>query len=187
MLSGDITQRARRRQFAAARAFIERLSLPGWRCPATTTFPCSMCLPARSIRMATKRALGAVLEPVFENPGLLAIGVNTTRPRRRKDGEISEAQIARVAQRRQARPGQLRVVVAHHPVRAKVESDVHNLLFGRERALAAWTQAGVDLILGGHIHLPYVMPILADRPTAGWVAQAGTTCSWRVRGKVPIR
>ena len=130
-----------------------------------------------------KRALGAVLEPVFENPGLLAIGVNTTRPRRRKDGEISEAQIARVAQRlRQARPGQLRVVVAHHPVRAKVESDVHNLLFGRERALAAWTQAGVDLILGGHIHLPYVMPILADRPTAGWVAQAGTTCSWRVRG-----
>ena len=83
------------------------------------------------------------------------------------------------------RPGQLRVVVAHHPVRAKVESDVHNLLFGRERALAAWTRAGVDLILGGHIHLPYVMPILADRPTAGWVAQAGTTCSWRVRGKVP--
>ena len=43
----------------------------------------------------------------------------------------------------------------------------------------------MDLILGGHIHLPYVMPILADRPTAGWVAQAGTTCSWRVRGKVP--
>ena len=84
-----------------------------------------------------KRALGAVLEPVFETPGLLAIGVNTTRPRRRKDGEISEAQIARVEQRlRQARP-QLRVVVAHHPVRAKVESDVHNLLFGRERALAA--------------------------------------------------
>ena len=79
------------------------------------------------------------------------------------------------------------MVVAHHPVRAKVESDVHNLLFGRERALAAWTQAGVDLILGGHIHLPYVMPILADRPTAGWVAQAGTTCSGACGARCPIR
>ena len=128
-----------------------------------------------------------MLEPVFENPGLLAIGVNTTRPRRRKDGEISEAQIARVAQRlRQARPATAGGGGASSGA-AKVESDVHNLLFGRERALAAWTQAGVDLILGGHIHLPYVMPILADRPTAGWVAQAGTTCSWRVRGKVPTR
>lgn len=187
VLSGDITQRARRRQFAAARAFIERLSLPVLAVPGNHDIPLFNVF-ARVLNPYGnyKRALGAVLEPVFENPGLLAIGVNTTRPRRRKDGEISGAQIARVAQRlRQARPGQLRVVVAHHPVRAKVESDVHNLLFGRERALAAWTQAGVDLILGGHIHLPYVMPILADRPTAGWVAQAGTTCSWRVRGKVP--
>ena len=137
--------------------------------------------------MATKRALGAVLEPVFENPGLLAIGVNTTRPRRRKDGEISEAQIARVAQRlRQARPGNCgwwwRIIRC-----GPRSSPTCTTCCSGASALAAWTQAGVDLILGGHIHLPYVMPILADRPTAGWVAQAGTTCSWRVRGKVPTR
>jgi 3',5'-cyclic AMP phosphodiesterase CpdA len=133
-----------------------------------------------------KRALGAVLEPVFENDGLLAIGVNTTRPRRRKDGEISGGQIARVAQRlRQARPGQLRVVVAHHPVRAKVESDLSNLLIGREHALDAWKQAGVDLVLGGHIHLPYVLPLDPSAPAGGWIVQAGTACSHRVRGNVP--
>ena len=51
------------------------------------------------------------------------------------------------------------MVVAHHPVRAQVESDRFNLLIGRERALSAWGQAGVDLILGGHIHLPYVLPV----------------------------
>ncbi len=166
VLSGDITQRARRGQFAAARKFIERLSLPVLAVPGNHDIPLFNVL-ARALNPYGnyKRALGAVLEPVFESDGLLAIGLNTTRPRRHKDGEISGGQIARVAQRlRQARPGQLRVVVAHHPVRAKVESDLSNLLIGRERALQAWGEAGVDLVLGGHIHLPYVLPL---RPEAG--------------------
>lgn len=187
VLSGDITQRARRAQFAAARKFIERLSLPVLAVPGNHDIPLFNVF-ARVLNPYGnyKRALGAVLEPVYETPGLMAIGVNTTRPGRRKDGEISDAQIARVAQRlRQARPGQLRIVVAHHPVRAKVESDLSNLLIGRERALAAWGQAGVDLILGGHIHLPYVLPLTAAGQPAGWIVQAGTTCSRRVRGSVP--
>ena len=187
VLSGDITQRARRGQFAAARKFIERLSLPVLTVPGNHDIPLFNVF-ARALNPYGnyKRALGPVLEPVFENAGLLAIGVNTTRPRRRKDGEISGSQIARVAERlRQAKPGQLRIVVAHHPVRAKVESDLSNLLIGRERALEAWAQAGVDLVLGGHIHLPYVLPLNPATASGGWVVQAGTTCSRRVRGNVP--
>jgi len=187
VLSGDITQRARRAQFAAARRFIERLSLPVLAVPGNHDIPLYNVF-ARALNPYGnyRRALGAVLEPVFETPGLLAVGINTTRPRRHKDGEISDAQLARVAQRlRQARPGQLRVVVAHHPVRAKVESDLSNLLNGRERALAAWAQAGIDLVLGGHIHLPYVLPLSSANGPAGWIVQAGTACSRRVRGSVP--
>jgi len=187
VLSGDITQRARRAQFAAARRFIERLSLPVLAVPGNHDIPLYNVF-ARALNPYGnyRRALGTVLEPVFETPGLLAVGINTTRPRRHKDGEISDAQIARVAQRlRQARPGQLRVVVAHHPVRAKVESDLSNLLNGRERALAAWAQAGIDLVLGGHIHLPYVLPLSSANGPAGWIVQAGTACSRRVRGSVP--
>ncbi|MEN5160670.1 metallophosphoesterase family protein [Achromobacter spanius] len=187
VLSGDITQRARRSQFAAARRFIERLALPVLAVPGNHDIPLfNVFLRALNPYGNYKRALGPILEPVFENDGVLAIGVNTTRPKRHKDGEISDAQIGRVAQRlRQARPGQLRIVVAHHPVRAKVESDLSNLLIGREQALAAWAQAGVDLVLGGHIHLPYVLPLTAPTGSAGWIVQAGTTCSHRVRGSVP--
>jgi 3',5'-cyclic AMP phosphodiesterase CpdA len=187
VLSGDITQRARRSQFAAARRFIERLALPVLAVPGNHDIPLYNVF-ARALNPYGnyKRALGPILEPVFESDGVLAIGVNTTRPKRHKDGEISDAQIARVAQRlSQARAGQLRIVVAHHPVRAKVESDLSNLLIGRERALAAWAQAGVDLVLGGHIHLPYVLPLTAPTGPAGWIVQAGTTCSHRVRGSVP--
>src|SRR5690606_37621176 len=93
-----------------------------------------------------RRALGATLEPVVETDGLLAIGVNTTRPGRHKNGQVSPAQVARVAQRlRQAGDDRLRVLLLHHPVRAAVESDRANLLIGADVAVPAWVDAGADL------------------------------------------
>ena len=42
--------------------------------------------------------------------------------------------------------------------------------------------------MGGHIHLPYVLPLHAaykDLPRRMWAVQAGTSLSSRVRGAVP--
>jgi hypothetical protein len=62
--------------------------------------------------------------------------------------------------------------------------DVHDRLLGAEHALQTWSRAGADLVLGGHIHLPYVMD-LRDRPEPTprpmWCIQAGTAVSTRVR------
>src|SRR5690606_15347061 len=120
----------------------------------------------------------------LETPELLVVGVNTTRPARHKDGEVSAAQIERVAQRlRQASAAQLRVVMLHHPVRAVEESDVSNLLIGREQAVPAWVDAGMDLLLAGHIHLPYQVPLQGNcSERRAWAIQAGTGISQRVRG-----
>ncbi len=188
VLSGDITQRARRGQFASARHFVEALACPVLAVPGNHDIPL-FNLPARLFNPYGnyRRALGSSLEPIFENAEILAIGVNTTRPTRRKNGEISDAQINRVVSRlKLGRPDQLRLVVAHHPMRAKESSDWRNLLIGREAALPAFCGAGVDLILGGHIHLPYVVSAQPDVDGShGWVVQAGTALSHRVRGKVP--
>ncbi|MET0378636.1 MAG: hypothetical protein ABW049_06530, partial [Spongiibacteraceae bacterium] len=51
-----------------------------------------------------------------------------------------------------------------------------------------WSAAGADLILGGHIHLPYVRPLDGGDikwPRAIWSVQAGTAISRRVRGDAP--
>ena len=49
-----------------------------------------------------------------------------------------------------------------------------------------WSAAGVDLVLGGHIHLPFVLP-LHERwpglPRPLWAVQAGTAVSRRVRAE----
>ena len=62
VLSGDITQRARRGQFAAARKFIERLSLPVLAVPGNHDIPLFNVF-ARALNPYGnyRRALGAVL------------------------------------------------------------------------------------------------------------------------------
>ena len=186
VLSGDITQRATRRQFQAARAFAGRLGAPLLAIPGNHDIPLfhlglRLCRPYGRYR----EAFGDELEPVHESPGWLVLGVNTTRWWRHKNGEVSAAQIERVARRlATAGPAQLRVVVVHQPVAVLQATEAHNLLRNQAAALPRWAAAGADLVLGGHIHLPYVslLPGLA-RPM--WAVQAGTAVSWRVRDGVP--
>jgi 3',5'-cyclic AMP phosphodiesterase CpdA len=187
VLSGDITQRAHRRQFRAARRFVDRLAVP-----ATLTIPGNHDIPlfnpgARFFKPYAnlKREFGPELEPVYDADWLLAIAINTTRRFRHTEGVVSKAQIDRVARRLQrAAPGQLRVVVVHQPVCVTLPEDEVNLLHGRADAVHRWSDAGADLILGGHIHLPYVRPLaasFADLPRAMWAVQAGTSVSRRLR------
>lgn len=186
VLSGDITQRARSRQFRAARAFVDRiaaplLALPGNHDIALYNLISRVFRPYADYR----KAFGDELEPVHVSPELLVLGVNTTRPWRHKNGEVSREQIERVAARlRQAAPGQLRAVVVHQPVAIVRPSDRRNLLRGSAVAVAEWAAAGCDLVLGGHIHLPYVLALPGlSRPM--WAVQAGTAVSWRIRDGVP--
>jgi 3',5'-cyclic AMP phosphodiesterase CpdA len=187
VLSGDITQRARRAQFAAARAFIAALppvrllAIPGNHdIPLFDVFT-RLLNPYREYR----RAFGGDLEPELDTPDVLAICVNTTRAYRHKHGEVSRAQIERVAKRLSAAlPAQLRIVVVHQPVGVLRREDSRNLLRGAELAVRRWSAAGADLILGGHIHLPYVLALheaLPGLPREVWAVQAGTTVSARIR------
>lgn len=186
VLSGDVTQRARRTQFEAARRFIAQLPAPVLIVPGNHDLPLFDVM-SRWLRPYGnyRYAMGSSLEPEYESDRVLAIGINSTRPGRHKDGEVSREQIARVADRlARARSDQLKLVVLHHPVRAKVESDLSNLLHNRDDAVAAWVGAGADLLLAGHIHLPYVMPLARGHGRAAWAVQAGTVLSSRVRGDV---
>lgn len=186
VLSGDITQRARAAQFKAARAFMDRLGAPLLAVPGNHDIPLlDVWARLRHPYAAHIAAFGADLEPVHTSPDLLVLGVNTTRPWRHKHGEVSAPQIERVARLLEtATVGQLRAVVVHQPIAVARAQDAPNLLRGHAAALQRWAAAGADIVMGGHIHLPYVMalPGLA-RPM--WVVQAGTAVSSRVRRGVP--
>ena len=186
VLSGDITQRARPQQFRRARAFADRLGAPVLAIPGNHDIPL-VNLAARVLQPYARyrAAFGEVLEPLHNSADMLVIGVNTTRWYRHEDGEVSPRQIEQVAQHlAAAKAGQLRVVVVHQPVAVQRAQDVTNRLQGHADALRRWAAAGADLVLGGHIHLPYVMALTGlARPM--WAVQAGTAVSARVRDGVP--
>ena len=98
VLSGDITQRARPAQFRAARSFMDRLGGPLLAIPGNHDIPL-LNLWARWKTPYAQHcaAFGAELEPVFRSADVLVIGVNTTRAYRHANGEVSPAQIDRVA------------------------------------------------------------------------------------------
>ena len=191
VVSGDITQRATAKQFKDAKAFCDRLgiaqmiSLPGNHdIPLFNLF-------ARVLHpyAAYQKAFGQALEPVLITPALCLATVNTTRWWRHKNGEVSTAQIDRVCQQlSRASPQQLRVVVVHQPVHVLRPQDEHDRLRGWEPAVRAWAAAGADIVMGGHIHLPYVRELsctVSGLKRRMWCVQAGTAVSSRIRREAP--
>lgn len=190
VLSGDITQRGRSPEFAAARAFIDALAarsklvLPGNHDIPLFKVWQRLFAPYRNLR----RAFGRDLEPDYEDDAVLIIGVNTTSRFRHIDGRVSSRQIERVRRRLLRSPGtRLKLVVTHQPVHVQHVEDQHNLLHGRRAAMQVWSAAGADLILGGHIHLPFTqaLRVAHQLPRELWAVQAGTAVSKRTRADTP--
>jgi 3',5'-cyclic AMP phosphodiesterase CpdA len=186
VLSGDITQRARPVQFQAARAFVDRLGVPALVVPGNHDIPLfDVWTRLRRPYARHIAAFGCDLEPVHASPDLMVVCVNTTRAWRHQDGEVSALQVDRVARfLAGAAAAQLRVVVVHQPVAVTRAEDARHRLRGHAAALQRWAAAGADLVMGGHIHLPYVM-VLPGLARPMWAVQAGTAVSSRLRKGAP--
>lgn len=89
---------------------------------------------------------------------------------------------------RRARPGQLRVVVVHHPLDVADAADEADIVRGAREAVGAWALAGVDLVLSGHVHAPLCRPLAGRYGPAArgcWAVLAGSALSTRLRGGHP--
>ncbi len=191
IVSGDITQRARRAQFDAAAHFIRRLAaaqvlvIAGNHDIPLFNLPQRLLAPYRG----HARAFGPDLEPRLALPDVRIAGVHTARAWRHVVGHVTPAQAARSAAWLAEGPADaLRIVVTHHPLAVADAQDEAQRLRGADAALPHWLQAGVQLALGGHIHRPYFMPLPGHQAAARqqlWVAQAGTAVSHRLRAPWP--
>lgn len=183
VLSGDITQRARAAQFRAAHAFLAGLRpLPVLAVPGNHDIPLfdvatRLLAPYRNFR----RHIGPDLAGQWQNDQAAVLGVDSTRRFRHINGVVSPAQAAAVARRLAALPQAFKIVAMHHPLAVSTVEDTINLARGGAAAIAAWTAAGADLFLGGHIHLAYCR-VVGEPPHRALVLHAGTAVSTRRRG-----
>lgn len=188
LVTGDITQRARRAQFVAARDFLAALpAVPRLCLPGNHDLPL-FDLFTRVVRPYARfrTHVSASLEPEFTDARLAVLCVDATSPRRHKDGALDVIGIERTAGRLMQLPQPFRLVATHQPLASITRGDLRNVIHGAQQALDSWVGAGADLFLGGHIHLPYCLEVgKADGSRSSVLLQAGTCISHRTRAGVP--
>ena len=183
VISGDITQRATAGEFAAAADFVRRLApLPLRVVPGNHDIPLwNLAQRLFKPRARFDRAFFTPEPPPWCVGGVELLCFDSTSRWRHKNGALKPADLsARLAEVNS--PG-LRVVAFHHPLDCRKDVDEENLVQPGPAIARALAEGGVDLVLGGHIHLPYAQRIAPPGASgrALWVVQAGTAVSSRVR------
>ena len=188
VVSGDLTQRARSREFVEARAFLDRLPVPQLVVPGNHDVPLYR-VGERFLSPLGKyrRFVTDELAPLFVDDEIAVLGVNTARSLTFKGGRINEAQIASIHAHFDSLPASLtKIVVTHHPFDLPGEAGDADLV-GRARvAMTAFASCGVDLLLAGHFHTSHAGETSQRHPLPGYsalVVQAGTATSTRGRGE----
>jgi 3',5'-cyclic AMP phosphodiesterase CpdA len=188
-ISGDFTQRARRSEFADARAFLDSLQPPKLLVPGNHDVPLWDVAARFLTPLSRYRAyISPELEPEYEDEEMIVIGVNTARSLAWGEGRINTRQIDRVVKRLAgAPPALIRIIVTHHPFDLPPGVDERRLLGRARMAMGRLAEANADLFLSGHLHLSHASHSAERYRIKGHsalIVQAATV-STRGRGEQP--
>jgi 3',5'-cyclic AMP phosphodiesterase CpdA len=185
VVSGDLTQRARSREFEEARAFLAALPQPKVVVPGNHDVPLYNPL-TRWLRPLARyrRYIGDETQAFYADSEIAVLGINTARTLALKNGRINSTQVVRACGIfRPLGENVVRMVVTHHPFSLPEVKTPHRVMGRAKMALAAFAACKVDVVLSGHLHASHTG--LADSVSAGshaaLLVQAGTATSSRTR------
>ena len=166
LITGDITQSGRTREFEAAAEWINALPEPVFVTVGNHDVPywdvfARLFNPWRAFETATGHPAH---DHEFSRPGLMVRGVTTARGWQARlnwsKGVIDLEQTARAAEAlRQTPPDTLRILACHHPLVEMIDAPMSGDVKRGDRAARIFAEAGVDLITTGHVHVPFALPI----------------------------
>jgi 3',5'-cyclic AMP phosphodiesterase CpdA len=186
-VSGDLTQRARERQFIQARAFLDRLPSPQIVIPGNHDVPLYDVMRRFAAPLARfRRHVTSDLTPFYRDDEIAIAGVNTARSLTFKGGRINAEQVEAIAaQFAELPPSVLRIVVTHHPFDLPGDVDASQRVGRAVMAMEGFARAGVDLFLSGHLHQSHSSTTqrYGIEGHSALVVQSGTSTSTRGRGE----
>ncbi len=186
-ISGDLTQAARRREFAAARDFIDQLRAPVLAVPGNHDItPYDLWQRFSDPYARWRAAIGPDTEPAWQDGEVAVLGLNTARRIGLhwdwSHGRVTRSRLRRLVAKLAALPsGLARVVVAHHPLLPPEAAPRTRVVGGADAALAAFAEHRVVLVLAGHLHRGYAR--LATSAGGPLILQGATATSVRLRGE----
>src|SRR6202162_6619839 len=117
VISGDLTQRAKEREFQEARQFLDALPSPQIVVPGNHDVPLYNVL-ARALKPLRnyQRYISKELEPYYCDDEIAIVGINTARSLPFKGGRLSSRQVASSCARLEScGEHRTRIIVSHHP------------------------------------------------------------------------
>ena len=183
VITGDLTMRARRHEFAAARDWILSLHAPVTVEVGNHDLPYFNLLERFFDPYRRFRGMESVVEKELALPGIAIVPLKTTvRMQPRLDwskGWVSEGALAKCLAAIDALPtGKKVLVTVHHPL-VEVGTRGTALTRGGTRALAELAKRNVAAVLSGHVHDPFD---LTQDTTHGPIRMIGAgTLSQRIR------
>ncbi len=188
VVSGDLTMGARRWEFRAARAFMERIPAPSLSVPGNHDItPYRLAERFFTPYSRWHQEVAPETEPVWQDARVGVVGLNTARrigPHLDwSRGRVTAHRLHRLIAKLDALPaGLMRIVVAHHPLLPPPGETTPQIAGGARRALEEFGRHGVRLVLSGHLHRTYSR-ISAPGGSSPLIVQGGSATSIRLRGE----
>jgi 3',5'-cyclic-AMP phosphodiesterase len=168
IVSGDFTNFGYRQEFKTAAAYLERLSSPVYSVPGNHD--------ARNVGYVHFEELIGPRHWSVDVRGVRVVGADSSEPDL-DHGQIGRERYEWIREEFSA-PAELKVFVIHHhllPVPGTGRE--RNIVYDAGDLLELLIEAGVNVVLTGHKHVPYVW-----RLENLYVVNAGTCASLRLRG-----
>lgn len=190
VVSGDLTQRARKKEFEGAKQFLSRQPFRQIVVPGNHDLE-PFFRPLRRLfypLAGFNQHFSDDPAPFYLDDEIAVIGINSARALSAKGGRVNRGQVENVCAKLAATPESLlRFVVTHHPFDLP-EGNRENELVGRAKmAMSVFAGCRVDVFLSGHLHRVHSSECGTRYGLPGHsaiVVQAGTAVSHRTRGEV---
>jgi 3',5'-cyclic AMP phosphodiesterase CpdA len=188
--TGDITQRAKHREYAAARAWFGALGVPVLIEPGNHDLPYYNLAERFFTPFKRYDALAAaVAAPRPALDGVAIVPLRTTVSAQSRfpwsDGVVKPAAIAETVAEleRLASDPRLKLITCHHPLMEGPPGAPGNPTIGGDAAFLALARAGADAVLSGHVHNAFDLTFEVEGHPLRMIG-AGTL-STRLRGSGP--
>ena len=158
--TGDLTQRAKHSEYAAAARWLSSHGIPVVVEPGNHDMPYYNPMERFTDPYRRFRKLKDAVGTTFETDDLVLVSLKTTvRAQRRfpwSDGVVTRSALAETLGRlNRVKDGDRHIIItAHHPLLGPADKP-GNPTIGGDRAFTALATAGADAIMTGHVHVPF--------------------------------
>lgn len=186
VVSGDLTQRARKGQFRAAKEFLDKLNSKKIIIPGNHDIPLFNLFMRFLFPLTNyKNIISQDISPFYQDETMAVLGINSARSLTWKSGRISMEQIDYMKEKLCTIDNKIfKIIVTHHPFIPPLGEPGIRLVGRSAKAIHIMDKCSIDLLLAGHLHQGYsgdVRPFYPSENSSIISAQAGTAISKRIR------